>query len=75
MSYTFRSIAYVFMGISLPLRLTQAQVPENELTVITEKIYVGVFFSILSGFIASLITAWLCVRTSFDAEDKKVHVV
>ena len=75
MSYTFRSIAYVFMGISLPLQHNQAQMPESELEQITQKIYMGVFLSIMSGFIASLITAFFCIRSNFDGDDKRIHVV
>ena len=74
MSYTFRNISYLFMGISLPLQLNRAAMPESELEEISQKMYMGVFFSIMSGFIASLITAMFS-WPNFDAEDRKIHVV
>ena len=48
--------------------------PDSELDQITKKIYMGVFFAIVSGFGSAIITAIL-VRNKFATEEKQIHIV
>jgi len=67
MSYACRNIGYLFMGISFPLHSTQTFADPS-------KMYMGVGFAIMSGFLASLVGAAFVGR-SFQPDEKKVHVV
>ena len=70
MSYICRTLAYVCMGISLPLHLDSLR--NNEEYDRTQTL-LGTLFVVVSGFFGALIPSF-CIGSAFDIYEKRIQI-